>query len=77
MALSKNVYIDKIEVDSYGDLYIRTVTEIIEDTKILTQAYHRRVIYAEDNVSTEDTKIQQIHSAALLNKRLRPVSILK
>ena len=72
MALSKEVLADKIEVvtsqDEEGNtvkfVQVRTATKVLEDGAVISQSYHRHVISAGDDYSSEPSNVQSICAAA-------------
>jgi hypothetical protein len=64
MALTERTEVDKIEiVGSYRAVQVRTATVIERDGEELTRSYHRHVVSAGDDYSTETAEVQAICSA--------------
>jgi hypothetical protein len=64
MALTKETFIDKIEiVGEFKAVQVRTATIIKEDETELSRSFDRRVISAGDDYSSETTEVQAICSA--------------
>jgi len=64
MALTKSVEVDKIEiVGEFKAVQVRTATVVSEDGTELSRSYHRHVIAAGDDYSSEDAEVQAICSA--------------
>ena len=69
--LEKEIVTDQITVLEDGQMQIREVTRILEDGKILSYTYHRKVIAPGDDVTKEITKIKDIaevvHTPTVIN----------
>ena len=66
MALTKEVVADKIEVVETGEatvVQVRTATRIVEDGEVISSSYHRHVISAGDDYSSEPANVQAICNA--------------
>tara|TARA_Y100000385_G_scaffold260602_1_gene290621 strand:- start:44 stop:292 length:249 start_codon:yes stop_codon:yes gene_type:complete len=64
MALEKVISEDKIEIiGPYKAVQIRTCTQVLEDGVELSSGYHRHVVIAGDDYSTESTEVQAICAA--------------
>jgi len=64
MALTKETFIDKIEiVGEFKAVQLRTATIITEDETELSRSFDRRVISAGDDYSSETAEVQAICSA--------------
>jgi hypothetical protein len=66
MALEKQVVADKIEVVETGEstvVQVRTATRIVEDGEVISSSYHRHVISAGDDYSSEPANVQAICNA--------------
>lgn len=64
MALEKVVLEDKIEVvGEYRTVQVRTKTAVIEDGVEISSGYHRHVVNAGDDYSSESTEVQAICAA--------------
>ncbi len=64
MALTKETFIDKIEiVGEFKAVQVRTATIIKEDETELSRSFDRRVISAGDDYSSETAEVQAICSA--------------
>ena len=64
MALEKVVSQDKIEiVGEFKAVQVRTCTKVMEDGVELSSGYHRHVISAGDDYSTESAEVQAICAA--------------
>ena len=71
MALEKQVVADKVEVvtvtaeDGSKVTYVqvRTATRIVEDGEVISSSYHRHVISAGDDYSSEPANVQAICNA--------------
>jgi hypothetical protein len=64
MALTKTVEIDKIEiVGEFKAVQVRTATVVSEDGTELSRSYHRHVIAAGDDYSSEDAEVQAVCAA--------------
>jgi len=71
MALTKSVTADKIEVvtgqDDDGNdvtsVQVRMTTKVLEDGAVISQSYHRHVIKAGDDWSSEPANVQTICNA--------------
>jgi hypothetical protein len=53
MALEKISVVDKVEVVENGTVQVRTATRIVEDGKVISQAYHRHTIPPGQDYSNE------------------------
>ena len=64
MALEKVILEDKIEiVGDYKHVQVRTCTKVMEDGVELSYGYHRHVVVAGDDYSSESTEVQAICAA--------------
>ena len=64
MALTKVISEDKIEiVGEYKAVQVRTCTKVLEDGVELSSGYHRHVVTAGDDYSTESAEVQAICAA--------------
>lgn len=71
MSLTKELTADKIEVVSTQDadgndvtvVQVRTATRIVEDGEVISSSYHRHVISAGDDYSSEPANVQAICNA--------------
>ena len=64
MALTKSVVTDKIEiVGEFKAVQVRTATVVSEDGAELSRSYHRHVIQAGDDYSSEDAEVQAVCAA--------------
>ena len=62
--LEKQIVVDKVEI--VGDLahvQVRTATRILEDGKVISQAYHRHTIPPGQDYSNEDARVKAICQA--------------
>ena len=59
--LEKKIAIDKIEVLETGQIQVRQATRIIEDGKVISQAFHRHICDPDKtDMSDQDPKVQAI-----------------
>lgn len=64
MALSKSIVTDKIEVvGEFRAVQVRTATVVSEDGTELSRSYHRHVVNAGDDYSSEDAEVQAVCAA--------------
>ena len=66
MALTKEVTADKIEVVATEDgtvVQVRIATKVLEDGAVISQSYHRHIISAGDDYSSEPANVQAVCSA--------------
>lgn len=64
MALTKSAEVDKIEiVGEFKAVQVRTATVVSEDGTELSRSYHRHVIQAGDDYSSEDAEVQAVCAA--------------
>jgi len=64
MALTKSIEVDKIEiVGEFKFVQVRTATVVSEDGTELSRSYHRHVIQAGDDYSSEDAEVQAVCAA--------------
>lgn len=64
MALTKSVEVDKIEiVGKFKAVQVRTATVVSEDGTELSRSYHRHVVQAGDDYSSEDAGVQAVCAA--------------
>ena len=63
MALEKIEIVDRIEVVESGVVQVRTATRIIEDSKLISAAFHRHVVAPGDDYSSEDARVKAICAA--------------
>ena len=71
MALEKVITEDKIEiVGPYKTVQIRTCMQVLEDGVELSSGFHRHVVVAGQDYSTESTEVQAIcqivHTTAVI-----------
>tara|TARA_R110002124_G_scaffold142758_4_gene307567 strand:+ start:311 stop:562 length:252 start_codon:yes stop_codon:yes gene_type:complete len=69
--LEKHVSQDKIEiVGEFKAVQVRTCTKVLEDGVELSSSFHRHVVQAGDDYSTESAEVQAIctlfHTAELI-----------
>jgi len=57
MSITKQSVIDQITITENGVCMYRTVTKIVEDGIVLTQAYHRDCVYPGQNLSEIPEKV--------------------
>jgi len=60
MAIEKQIVDDVIEITENKTVQIRQATRIIEDGKLLSSAFHRRVICPGDDFSNESDLVKDI-----------------
>jgi len=61
MALEKVISEDKIEVvGEYRAVQVRTKTAVMEDGVELSSGFHRHVLHAGDDYSSQSTEVQAI-----------------
>ena len=66
MALENQVVADKIEMvatENGAVVQVRTATRIVEDGEVISSSYHRHVISAGDDYSSEPANVQAICNA--------------
>ena len=64
MTITKEVTQDKIEVvGDYKHVQVRTCTKVLEDGVELSSGFHRHVVSAGDDYSTESAEVQAICAA--------------
>ena len=71
MALEKQIVADKVEVvtntaedgSEVTHVQVRTATRIVEDGEVISSSYHRHVISAGDDYSSEPANVQAICNA--------------
>ena len=66
MSLAEEKLIDKIEVVMSGDspvVQLREATRVLKDGEIIAQSYHRKVVSAGDDYSSEPANVQAICNA--------------
>ena len=64
MALEKVITEDKIEiVGEFKHVQVRTCTKVLEDGVELSSGFHRHVVTAGDDYSTQSTEVQAICAA--------------
>ena len=64
MALEKVISEDKIEVvGDYKHVQVRTCTKVLEDGVELSSGFHRHVVTAGQDYSSESTEVQAICAA--------------
>jgi len=64
MALTKEITQDRIEiVGEYKAVQVRTKTAVMEDGVELSSGFHRHVVTAGDDYSTETAEVQAICAA--------------
>ena len=61
--LEKQTVVDRIEVVEVGVVQVRTATRIVEDGKVISQAYHRHCIAPGQDYSAECDKVKAICAA--------------
>lgn len=60
MTLTKEIVIDRIEILEDGQLQVRQVTRILEDGKIISQAFHRHVVAPGDDMTMENERVRKV-----------------
>ena len=63
MTLEKQIIVDRVEVVENGSVQVRTATRIVEDSKIISESFHRHVITPGDDYSAESDKVKAICAA--------------
>lgn len=64
MALTKQTVVDKIEiVGEFNHIQVREAIQVLENSNILSQSYHRYVVSPIDDYSDKDPKVQAVCSA--------------
>jgi hypothetical protein len=66
MSLSKEAAVDKIEVIETEEgtfVQVRTTTRAFDGDTLISQSYHRHVICAGDDYSSEPANVQAVCSA--------------
>jgi len=64
MALTKEITQDRIEVvGEFKHVQVRTCTKVLEDGVELSSGFHRHVVSAGDDYSSESTEVQAICAA--------------
>jgi len=61
--LEKVQTVDLIEVIENGCVQIREATKIMEDGKVISKSYHRKVICPGDDYAAEDARVKAICKA--------------
>ena len=64
MDLSKETVVDKIEVMESNAIQVRSAIRVLEDGVVLSQSYHRHLLYPGDDLTNEDPKVVAIANAA-------------
>lgn len=64
MAINKKVYVDQITIDDNGTVFVREVTQLVEDEVVLSQTYHRTSLTPGQDVSGHPENVQAICAAA-------------
>jgi hypothetical protein len=64
MALKERDVIDQISADEYGNVSVRTRTDILRDGEVVSYTYHRRVIGPNDDLKDVDPRVAAIAKAA-------------
>jgi len=71
MTLEKVISVDLIEVVENGLIQVRTATQIMEDGKQISGAFHRHVVAPGDDYSKQDARVKAIcaatHTAAVVS----------
>jgi hypothetical protein len=57
MALTKQVVVDSIDVTEGGPINVRTLTRVVEDGVVISQAYHRHALAPGDSTVGEDARV--------------------
>lgn len=71
MAITKETLNDKIEVINTGNfvtVQVRTATIVKEDGVTLGKSFHRKVIYPDADISSEDADVYAVASAAFTSE---------
>jgi len=63
MALTEITKVDQIEVVGDYTIQVRTATIIEKDGIEISKSFHRHIVSAGDDVSSEDPKVQAIANA--------------
>jgi len=58
--LEKQIVVDLIEALENGCVQVRTCTRVMEDSKQISETFHRHVVVPGNDYSTEDAKVQAI-----------------
>lgn len=64
MSLIKKSIVDQIEILGSGVVQVRTSTQILENSKVLSSSLHRHIVVPGDDYSDQDAKVQAICAAA-------------
>ncbi len=64
MAITKQIVIDQVSADEFGNVGVRTRTDIVEDGTVLSSMNHRHVVGPNDPLDGEDERVQEIAKAA-------------
>ena len=61
MAITKRIFVDKIEVLEDGQLNIRTATQFFEGGEAVSEkSFHRKTIEVGDDVTAEDALVKDV-----------------
>ena len=60
MALTESTSIDRVEIDSIGNIGVRRSTSIFRDSELVTTTYHRWTLAPGDDVSAMPKTVQDI-----------------
>jgi hypothetical protein len=63
MAITKELFVDRIEVIENGCVQVRTKTSIKEDGKEISSTFHRHVVAPSDDYSAESERVKAICAA--------------
>lgn len=63
MSITKNVFVDLIEIDDKNVVFVREKISIIEDGKQIGTSFHRHVVAPGDDYSNEDARVKAICAA--------------
>jgi len=64
MALTENINIDQIEVVRDWNIQVRQATVIERDGEFVSRTFHRWILTPDDDISTQESKVQAIANAA-------------
>lgn len=69
--LEKQVVIDRVEVLEDGQIQVREATRIVEDGKVISEAFHRHVISPDHADLTDQHERVQVVANAVWTKEVK------
>ena len=69
MPLTKQTITDKIEiVGQFNHVQVREAIQVLEDSNVISQSFHRYVVAPTEDYSSRDAKVQAVCSAVFTDE---------